>query len=178
MRLFVAAELPEAVLDALVETQAALRDAVRGRYVAPDSLHLTLTFLGEVPAARVDEVASALERACAGQAPFEVHLGTLGSFGRRRSAVLWQSVEGGTALPALASNVRRELADASFTFDEKPFLAHVTLMRAADLTRGELPMPQMARGVLDTVTLFKSDLSGPRPVNEPLHTVTLGEAQA
>ena len=178
MRLFVAAELPEAVLDALVETQAALRDAVRGRYVAPDSLHLTLTFLGEVPAARVDEVASALERACAGQAPFEVHLGPLGSFGRSRSAVLWQSVEGGSALSLLAASVRRELADASFTFDEKPFLAHVTLMRAADLTRGELPMPQMARGVLDTVTLFKSDLSGPRPVYEPLHTVTLDEAWA
>ena len=173
MRLFIAAELPEEVLDALVETQAALRDTVRGRYTAPDSLHLTLAFLGEVPAARLDEVASALERGCAGHGPVEVRLGALGSFGRRRSAVLWQGLTGGPELASLAADVRGALEDAGLTFDEKPFLAHITLMRAADLSRGELPMPGMARGMLDTVTLFKSDLSGARPIYEPLHVVSL-----
>ena len=181
MRLFIAAELPEEVLDALVETQAALRDTVRGRYTAPDSLHLTLAFLGEVSAARLDEVASALERGCAGHGPVEVQrdgdplvfLGALGSFGRRRSAVLWQGLTGGPELASLAADVRGALEDAGFAFDEKPFLAHITLMRAADLSRGELPMPGMARGMLDTVTLFKSDLSGARPSYEPLHVVSL-----
>ena len=173
MRLFIAAELPEEVLDALVETQAALRDTVRGRYTAPDSLHLTLAFLGEVSAARLDEVASALERGCAGHGPVEVRLGALGSFGRRRSAVLWQGLTGGPELASLAADVRGALEAAGFAFDEKPFLAHITLMRAADLSRGELPMPGMARGMLDTVTLFKSDLSGARPSYEPLHVVSL-----
>ena len=46
MRLFIAAELPENLLEALAETSARLRDTVKGRYVAPDSFHLTLAFLG------------------------------------------------------------------------------------------------------------------------------------
>ena len=49
-------------------------------------------------------------------------------------------------------------------------------MRKADIREGLLPMPTVARGTIDTVTLFKSDLSGPHPVYEPLHRVTLDRA--
>lgn len=174
MRLFVAAELPEELLDALSETSAALRDTIHGRYVASDSFHVTLAFLGEVPGSLALDAAAAVERGCTGHEPIEASLGELGSFGRRRSATLWQAVEGGAALVRLASAVRASLKEAGFSFDEKRFLAHVTLMRAADLTRGELPMPAMASGPIDTVTLFKSDLSGPRPRYTPLTSVSLG----
>ena len=64
MRLFVAAVLPDAVLDALAETSALLRGSVRGRFVAPDSFHVTLAFLGDTPAERVDDAAGAIEMAC------------------------------------------------------------------------------------------------------------------
>ena len=173
MRLFVAAELPEELLDALAETSAALRDTVRGRYVAPDSLHVTLAFLGEVEGARLPEVEEALVRACAGHEAFEVTLGELGSFGRPRSATLWQAINGGEALPSLAADVRSALDAARIPYDAKPFRAHVTLMRAARLSDAVLPMPFMARGTMDTVVLFKSDLSGPRPVYTPLVRVPL-----
>ncbi|MBR2682422.1 MAG: RNA 2',3'-cyclic phosphodiesterase [Atopobiaceae bacterium] len=173
MRLFVAAELPEELLDALAETSAALRDTVRGRYVAPDSLHVTLAFLGEVEGARLPEAEDALVRACDGHEAFEVTLGELGSFGRPRSATLWQAINGGEALPSLAADVRTALDDAGFSYDAKPFRAHITLMRAAMLSDAVLPMPFMARGIMDTVTLFKSDLSGPRPVYTPLARVSL-----
>lgn len=174
MRLFVAIELPDEVNDALVETQAALRDAVHGRYVAPDALHVTLAFLGQVEGARVPVAIDALEEGCLGYEAFEASLGELGYFGRRRSATLWQGLDGGEELSALARDVRASLRSEGFSLDEKAFLAHVTLMRAADLTSGVLPMPAMARGTVDAVTLFKSDLSGPRPVYTPLHTVKLG----
>ena len=64
MRLFIAAELPENLLEALAETSARLRDTVKGRYVAPDSFHLTLAFLGEVEANRIDAAARAIDDAC------------------------------------------------------------------------------------------------------------------
>jgi 2'-5' RNA ligase len=46
-------------------------------------------------------------------------------------------------------------------------------MRAADLSAGTLPMPQVAKGAIETVTLYRSDLSGERPRYEALHVVRL-----
>ncbi len=173
MRLFVAADLPDSVLDALVETQAALRECVAGRYVAPDSLHVTLAFLGSVEASRIPVLADALEEACAGLTPFDVTTAGLGSFGRRAQTTLWQGFTASDEFVHLAKCVRRELADRGFSFDSKTFLPHVTLMRKADIRSGVLPMPSIASGTISTVTLFKSDLSGPFPVYEPLHRTEL-----
>lgn len=173
MRLFVAAELPGGVLDALAETSALLRGSVRGRYVAPDSFHVTLAFLGEVEGHRVDAACAAVDRGCAGFAPFEVSLGDLGCFGRRLKATLWQGFSDAEAMLSLAESVRGELRDAGFSFDEKAFLPHVTLMRAADLAAGALPAPALASGVVSSVALFRSDLSGARPVYDALHEVSL-----
>ncbi len=174
MRLFIAAELPESMREALEETSAALRDQVRGRYVAADSLHLTLAFLGEVPAADVSRIAALLEEVCAGQPAIGVALGPLGSFGRARQATLWQGFARGVdELAGLAGDLREALVDEGFAFDPTVFVPHVTLMRKADLSRGELPMPVVEAGTIDTVTLFRSDLSGPRPRYEALHSVRL-----
>lgn len=168
MRIFVAMELPEELLEALSETSAMLRDGVHGRYVAPDRFHVTLAFLGEVEGARLPALVEALDEACQGHGPFPIRLGELGSFGRRRSAVLWQAVDGGEALLSLAADVRAALRHAGFDFDEKPLVPHVTLMRSADLTGGILPSPAFAVGAADTVTLFSSDLSGAHPAYTPL----------
>ena len=173
MRLFVAAQLPEDVLEALAETSARLRGSVRGRYVAPDSFHVTLAFLGEVEGTRVQAAADAVEWGCCGFGPFSVSLGELGCFGKRKSATLWQGFSDAGELPELAQSVRARLHQEGFQFDAKSFLPHVTLMRAADLTAGELPAPAPAGGKVSAVTLFRSDLSGARPVYESLHVVDL-----
>lgn len=174
MRLFIAADLPVALVEALSETSANLRDQVRGRYVAPDSFHVTLAFLGEVPGARVDDVCRALDEACAGQYAIPVALGPLGTFGRARRATLWQGFARGVdELSGLAGDVRELLSEWGFTYDPLAFSPHVTLMRNADVTGSELPMPQVETGLITSVTLYASDLSGKRPVYEPLHTVTL-----
>ena len=176
MRLFVAAELPSAIYEAVCETSAALRDQVPGRYVAPDSLHVTLAFLGEVPGAQVTDVCAALDEACRGQYAIRVALGPLGSFGRARRATLWQGFSVGVdELGGLAGDVRECLAGWGFAYDPKLFVPHITLMRAADIAAGTLPMPRQASGTIDTVTLFRSDLSDERPHHEPLYSLRLDD---
>ena len=170
MRLFVAAELPAEICEALSETSALLRGCVRGRYVAPNSFHVTLAFLGEVGGSRVDGACFALERGCSGFSSFTVALGDFGCFGKRSKATLWQGFGDAGALPEIARGVRDALRGEGFSFDEKTFLPHVTLMRAANLTEGALPMPTLAAGTVSRITLFRSDLSGKRPVYEPLHS--------
>lgn len=177
MRLFVAAELPESIIEALAETSAGLRATVPGRYVASDLFHITLAFLGEVAGQRADYAATALDEACREAVSFEVALGDLGSFGRRRKATVWQGLSDAGALPELAKSVRRELRDRDFDFNEKAFLPHVTLMRAADLSSGCLPAPCIARGQIEQVTLFRSNLSGQRPRYESIHSVLLAGSE-
>ena len=174
MRLFIATK-PHGAEEALAETIADLRDCVRGRFVAPDSLHVTLAFLGDVPAARVDDAIDAL--ACAARSmagPFDVQLGELGSFGKPARATLWQGLRDNGELAALARAVRDELAKRDLPFDAKKFRAHITLMRNADLTRGTLPAAHTASARIECAVLFRSDLSGPRPVYEPLSITQLG----
>lgn len=173
MRLFIAAELPETMREALAETSAALRDCVHGRYVASDSFHVTLAFLGEVPGARVPELQDALETACASHRAFPAELGELGSFGKRSKATLWQGFRDPAPFAALAKDVRASLSRIGFEFDAKPFRPHITLMRAADLSSGALPACCLAEGTILRVTLFSSDLSGKRPVYTALHCVDL-----
>ena len=173
MRLFIAAELPETMRDALAETSAALRDCVHGRFVASDSFHVTLAFLGEVPGARVPELQDALDDACASHAAFFAQLGELGCFGKRAKATLWQGFCDPAPFAALAADVRSNLSRIGFEFDSKPFRPHITLMRAADLSSGALPASFPAEGTIDHITLFCSDLSGKRPIYTALHTVVL-----
>ena len=173
MRLFIAAELPQGMIEALSETSARLRESVHGRYVGSDLFHVTLAFLGNVEAARVDATCAALERGCAGHQTIDAQLGELGSFGKKSCATLWQGFRNDDALHALAEAVRDELDFAGFEFDRKSFRAHITLMRKADLTSGLLPPAARAAGLIRTITLFKSDLSGARPRYEALHRVEL-----
>ena len=175
MRLFVAAELPDEMAEAACETIASLRDCVRGRFVPPENLHVTLAFLGEVAAPLVDDAAAAVERAASGVGAVPARLGELGAFGHGRRVTLWQAVESAGALEGLAAGVRAALRDEGFSFDEKPFLPHVTLVRAADLSRGpSLAAPATASGDISRVTLFRSQLRGDEPPRyEPLATFGL-----
>ena len=173
MRLFIAAELPAEMLEALAETSALLRGSVRGRYVAPDSFHVTLAFLGDVESRCIDDISCAMDSSCGNLHAAEAVFGGLGSFGRRSSATLWQGFEDPGVMPEAAEKLRAELGARGYSFDAKKFIAHVTLMRSANISSGNLPTPVGARGDVDSIVLFHSDLSGPRPVYEPLHCLTL-----
>ncbi|MBR2834085.1 MAG: RNA 2',3'-cyclic phosphodiesterase [Coriobacteriales bacterium] len=178
MRLFIAVQLPQNMLDALAETQALLRDTVHGRFVGSDLFHVTLAFLGEVDCMRIPEVTAALEEGCRGHEAFETRLTHLGSFGKPRYCTLWQgfdsTLKATGAWSDLAKDVRKAVKAAGFSFDDKSFVPHVTLMRNANIEKlSELPMPVSAQGIISQVTLFKSDLSGPFPVYEEIDSVEL-----
>ncbi len=174
MRLFVAAELPDTLSEALAETSARLRGCVRGRFVGTDSFHVTLAFLGSVRASCVNDLVGLVVEASLGHSPFSTTLAELGIFGHPSSGILWQGFdEGRDEWADLAADVRASLRGGGYAIDEQGFIPHVTLMRQADVAYGALPMPCVGRGEIRTVTLFESDLSGERPRYEALERVEL-----
>ena len=173
MRSFIAAELPGEVVEALAETSARLRGCVHGRYVAPDSFHITLAFLGNLENAQIDQAVEALDEACRAFTRFDISLGEFGSFGRKKKSTLWQGLREPGMLDDLSCRVRGNLKELGIPYDDKPFRAHVTLMRSADLSSGSLPSPVYASGTVEAISLFSSDLSGERPVYDAVHSVEL-----
>ena len=174
MRTFVALELPEAFADEVAVLSRRLATVCDGRFVRPESHHLTLAFLGELDEAGVRSAMSALDDACAGAGPVRVAATGLGTFGRSRDATLWLGIEKNPRLVELARRLREELSARGLAYDEKDFLPHVTLARRARVPRGDLgdlafPLPDEAT----RVTLFRSVLEPDGARYKPLYTVEL-----
>jgi 2'-5' RNA ligase len=134
LRLFIAIELPADVLATLNDLQHNLqRDPAlaRLRWVRPEGIHITLKFLGPVPAERCSEIEGAVARSVAGIPPFELHLGKLGTFGSSRSPrVLCVDVAGDLdTLAKLQSQVEAELGPLGFPAESRRFSPHLTLAR-------------------------------------------------
>jgi 2'-5' RNA ligase len=86
--------VPPPVATRIDERLAAHRDAWPGvRWVAPGDLHVTLAFLGQVPAVAVPGVARDLERLAASTSSFALELSGSGTFGGgRRQPVAWLGI--------------------------------------------------------------------------------------
>ena len=162
MRLFIALVLPDETLDAVAETADALQRRVRGRFVLPGTYHMTLAFIGEADGAMAAAAEGALERACRGAAPIALRPSALGKFGPAGNATLWVGFDraGADAARDLAERVREELRGADVPFDGKPFKAHVTIARRANLSRADLPpLGYFPAARVRSVALFESELS-------------------
>jgi 2'-5' RNA ligase len=173
LRLFVACELPPAVRDALgrVQEEMRARGAGRLRWVRPEGIHLTLKFLGEVPAAKREAVENALAAAIVSPFALDVRLGSLGGFGgRQRLRVIWVGLEGDVeGLAELAALIEEALGPLGFPREGRPFAPHLTLARVPDdagiQERSRLadlleafPSPSLPSMTLTAVNLMQSFL--------------------
>jgi RNA 2',3'-cyclic 3'-phosphodiesterase len=125
-RLFFALWPDEPVRDALGAAARPLLEACRGRRVAKRNYHLTLAFLGGVPATRLDELraAAATVRADA----FELSMDCHGHWAGPR--VAWLGCRRPPpAADGLAQALWGVLEPLGFRPDKRPFRPHLTVLR-------------------------------------------------
>lgn len=145
MRLFLAFALPEAVKADLMELQARGRRAGwQGSWPVPETVHLTLAFLGEQPPEAVPVLQEAAARSAAEAVPMSLRTGPLGGFPTPQGArVAWLGLEPHPGLRALAMDLARRLGPLGAIPDPRPFVPHLTfgrLRHPADLAvLGEAP---------------------------------------
>lgn len=154
-------------------------DAVR--WTRPEALHVTLRFLGATPEDRVSPLATALRRETTAVAPFPVRLGALAAFPnarRPRVLVLELDDEPAGALAALAAAAERAAVAVGFPPEERPFRGHLTLGRRHQQRRLlRLPDGERAEAApfpVDSVVLFRSQLSSAGSTYTPLERIALG----
>jgi len=126
VRMFFAIWPDEGVRAALHELARQQQAACSGRVMRAETLHLTLLFLGDIPA----DCLSAVQ-----QAGSAVHMSAFTlEFGRfagwRHNAIGYVAPIGvPEALPALVALLRERVAEAGVSFDRKAYKPHVTLLR-------------------------------------------------
>jgi 2'-5' RNA ligase len=131
MRLFSAIYPPPSVQRDVDATVRLAPGGPRLRWTAADKLHLTLVFLGDVPASREREVIASADAAAAAVGRFEVRLNGLGAFpDLSRPRVLFVRVrEGGDALVELWRRQVEALPQDLRPHDGRELHPHLTLAR-------------------------------------------------
>lgn len=132
VRTFICLQIPEFARDRLASTQTRLRDSgAQVSWVKPHNIHLTLKFLGSVPAERLREVVRAMQRAAVPAQPIPLELTVLGCFPNRRAPrVVWAGLNRiPEDLRKLQQRVERELVATGFPAESRPFSPHFTIGR-------------------------------------------------
>jgi 2'-5' RNA ligase len=141
VRAFVAIELPDGWKAALGRLTQQLRNTGSNpvKWVAPESIHLTLKFFGDIPVNRIEAILGTLEAAAVGVTPFRIRTGNLGVFpGVRQCRVAWIGLEGDLdTLGSLQQSIEAALEPLGFPREKRTFTPHLTLVRVRDSARPE-----------------------------------------
>jgi 2'-5' RNA ligase len=184
IRTFVCVEVPRTIKDRVEALQRSLkRDDAQVSWVKPANIHLTIKFLGDVPAHRVEAVRRCVERAAASLTEFEIQVAGAGCFPSPRSPrVLWVGLGPlPESLGRLHANVEDELAREGFPRERKPFSPHLTIGRV----RGPRYAAAVAEGLIAAgfepesfrareIVVMRSDMSPSGSVYTPQAVIKLG----
>lgn len=183
-RLFVALDLPDQLREEIVAWgRGALADPAL-RPVAPESLHITLAFLGYRPDKGIDRIAE-LMRESVGPAPW-VELLDPEQRPPRGRAGLYALPVLSPGTESLQAGVAQGLAEASiYKIEKRPFWPHVTVARVRPEGRGsrrpavvseppgKLPEGLSEARICRRMTLYRSELQPTGARYVPLAQVQL-----
>ena len=133
VRSFIAIELPEKLKLKLSQLEADLKSSKHPgvKWVAPDSIHITLKFLGNIAINRTAEITKAMEEAAQGIPPFHLEVKELGVFPNlKRVQIAWVGISGEVdKLGQLQQGIESNLAHLGFSRESRAFTPHLTLAR-------------------------------------------------
>jgi RNA 2',3'-cyclic 3'-phosphodiesterase len=159
MRLFTAIDLPSEIRARLTTLLDQFRPLAKLQWSKPEKLHITTTFIGEWPEARLDQLLDSLAQV--NSDPIEVSVRGLRWMNRR---VLCAGVEAGPGLGLLASSTGAALATIDVPRENREYHPHLTLARRKrpgplpqlDLAIAELHSPDFGTFAATKFALFLS----------------------
>lgn len=185
IRTFIAIKLDGSLhntLNEVIEKFAASKASVK--WVAPENVHITLKFLGNVEEDRLPDIFSACEKAAEGFSPIDLEVRAVGCFPTlARPRVVWLGLEKGTeAVKELQRSIEHELEVIGFPKEDREFRAHLTIGRV----KGKQGISRLCRlieeernvfiGLMrtNTVSIMKSKTLPSGPVYTELKSIPLG----
>ncbi len=132
MRLFIACDLTQAQKHELEVIQHNLASYLSGtRWVKPQGLHLTISFLGDLEETLVGAIKIVVEEAVSTCDPFPLKLGGSGVFPTvAKAKVLWIGVkEGEESLKTIKNEIDKGLERLGIKTEKRSYKPHLTLGR-------------------------------------------------
>jgi 2'-5' RNA ligase len=156
VRSFIAIELPEETRKEIgsLQTRLKMNDQNYIKWVSPDSMHLTLKFLGDIDTAKTGEILEAIEESVAGVSPFRLKISGLGVFPNlKRIQVVWVGISGEiNTLRQIQNDIETILAVLGYPEEGREFTPHLTLGRV----RYSVPSQDMMKFAnIITSTIFE-----------------------
>jgi RNA 2',3'-cyclic 3'-phosphodiesterase len=142
-RLFIAVPMPPAAIDLVDRAVAELsKSDLPVRWVAPDTAHLTLHFLGDTAAERAELLRMALAQVVARHRTIALKTGGLGVFpDERHPRVIWLGLSGQSErLIALHRDLGDALRALDLPVEERILRPHITLGRVRDNPSSGFPV--------------------------------------
>lgn len=161
VRAFVAVPLSAEVQLLLARLIDELRPRIpRVRWVAPQSIHLTLRFLGESAPDRLENLARDLRRAAGECPPGSARLAGLGLFPERgRPGVLWLGITLPPQVIVLQAACEAAAVRHGWLPENRPYRPHLTLGRWREkVPRPVLPDVDLGAAPLEALSLMRSEL--------------------
>ena len=125
IRLFVGIALPSVLRERLAILSSGLPGA---RWITPESMHLTLRFIGDVEEQVVDDINLALS--AIGGPAFSFLISGIETFGRgHRTHTLWARVDACLAMLALQAKIEQAMIRAGLEPERRKYTPHITLAR-------------------------------------------------
>ncbi len=133
LRLFIAIELPFALLEQIDRVVAPLRLHLPGeliRWVPYQNIHLTLKFLGEVSPTNFQLICQVIAQEASRYSPFELTIQGWGVFpDLKRPRVLWIGVQAPAVLFRLQRGIDAATQRLGYVSEERNFTPHLTIGR-------------------------------------------------
>ncbi len=175
-RLFVAIEIPNNIKEDFADIIEQL-EKIKAKTVPLKNIHLTIKFIGETDKTKI--ITENLQKIEFNK--FEISLKGIGIFGNfYNPRVFWVGVEENKSLKNLFNLVEDTLQKLGIPKDEREFSPHITLARFKTK-----PNPQKLEEIInnskkdfgvfkvESLVLFKSELSYPNPIYSPLLHIPL-----
>jgi len=143
MRCFVAIEIDEEIQKSLGILQKELTrgtDMRKGdvKWVRPNSMHLTLKFIGEATDKQIVEICDIIKKVAQRHEAFDMTIGQVGHFGGEGARVLWVGAGLDSApLLKLQEDLEQALAQVGWPPENRKFSGHLTLCRIRNVKAGE-----------------------------------------
>jgi 2'-5' RNA ligase len=186
IRTFIAVTASPAIRQAALKLTATLGPLAGDvKWVAPENLHWTLQFLGEVEQLEIHSVCTAVSTAALEVDSFDVEARGAGAFpAPDRPRTLWIGAGAGAqAMVALHDAIQRKLTRLGYRSEHRRFVPHITLGRVGrdspprPLVRELAGLAEYEAGsmLVDEVTVFASKLTSDGPVYEVLARAPLAD---
>lgn len=129
MRIFIALDIDDAIRERITRFLEGVRGfAPDARWVRPESLHVTLKFIGEKPVEKVDEIKRALSSVR--REKFDLSFSGVGFFPTPKAArVFWIGIQSDVPLAELANAIDAATQSLGIAAEDHPFSPHLTLAR-------------------------------------------------